>query len=71
MGRPWTRKNPLLSIFLSGANAWTGAARGMWVAEARRQQAIAMKEGARQAAAYWTAALPSQPPSRKKPRKHR
>ncbi|CAM3818740.1 Uncharacterised protein [Roseomonas mucosa] len=27
MANPWTKKNPFLSIMLSGANAWAGAAR--------------------------------------------
>ncbi|MFH5926753.1 hypothetical protein [Roseomonas xinghualingensis] len=71
MSKPWSKKNPLLSVFLSGANAWAGAARGMWAAEFRRQHAEAMKEGSRQAASFWTAALTPPAPGRKKPRKRR
>ena len=29
MANPWTRKNPALSLILSGVNAWAGAARGV------------------------------------------
>jgi hypothetical protein len=28
MKSPWLKKNPMLSVFLSAANAWAGAARG-------------------------------------------
>lgn len=55
-----TRKNPMLSLWLSGANAWAGAARGLWTAELRRrqagQQAAAMREATRQAARFWSGA---------------
>ncbi len=30
---PWTKKNPLPSVWLSAANAWAGAARGLMTAE--------------------------------------
>ncbi|MBV9748763.1 MAG: hypothetical protein JO157_08105 [Acetobacteraceae bacterium] len=57
MAIPWTRKNPAMSLFLSGANAWAGAARSVLTKEARRQQSIAMSAGAKQVATFWTAAL--------------
>lgn len=70
MSNPWTKKNPALSMLLSGANAWAGAARGMWAAAARRRQAAALKEGAKQAASLRAAALA--PTSKgKKPGKRR
>lgn len=37
MANPWTKRNPALSLFLSGANAWAGAARSALMKEARRQ----------------------------------
>jgi hypothetical protein len=43
MANPLAKKNPLLSIWLSAANAWAGAARGMMAAEVRRQQKAAAK----------------------------
>ena len=46
MANPWTKKNPLPSMMLSGANAWAGAARGFMTAQAKRQQSAAMREGA-------------------------
>jgi len=40
-------KNPLLSMWLSGANSAAGAARGFWAAEMRRQQKAVMNEAVR------------------------
>jgi hypothetical protein len=30
--------NPYMSLWLSGANAWAGAARGFWAAQTRQQR---------------------------------
>ena len=57
MANPWMKKNPFLSMMLSGANAWAGAARGVAAGQARRQQAAVAREGARQVTDFWTAAL--------------
>ena len=40
-------KNPLLSMWLSGANSAAGAACGFWAAEMRRQQKAVMNEAVR------------------------
>ena len=37
MANPWTKKNPFLSMWLSGLNAVLGAARGQTMAAAKRQ----------------------------------
>jgi hypothetical protein len=37
VANPWTKKNPLLSMWLSGANAGAGRARSVGAAEAKRQ----------------------------------
>jgi len=69
MANPWTKKNPLLSMMLSGGNAWAGAARGLMTAQAKRQQAAAIREGAKQVTGFWTAALTgATPKARKKKR---
>ena len=47
MANPMTKKNPLLSIWLSAANAWGGAARGQLAAALRRQQAAALRTATR------------------------
>jgi hypothetical protein len=64
-------KNPFLSLWLSGANAWTGAARGAWAAEAYRQQRAIVNTASKEMARFWTGAwmLPGAPPSKKGRRK--
>jgi hypothetical protein len=47
VANPMTKKNPLLSIWLSAANAWAGAARGLMAAEMRRGQKRAVKAATR------------------------
>ena len=44
MKNPWIKKNPLLSMWMSGANAVFGAARSRATAEARRQAVTMMSE---------------------------
>ncbi|MFM0323157.1 hypothetical protein [Caballeronia glebae] len=56
MKNPWVKKNPFLSMWLSGANAVIGATRGCATAQAKRQ-----------ASTLWSAALT--PP--RKPKKRR
>ncbi|SAK59201.1 hypothetical protein AWB82_02637 [Caballeronia glebae] len=56
MKNPWVKKNPFLSMWLSGANAVIGATRGRATAQAKRQ-----------ASTLWSAALT--PP--RKPKKRR
>jgi hypothetical protein len=61
MKNPWTKKNPFLSMWLSGANAMLGSARGRAAAEAKRQVTT-----------FWSAALtPPKPPKPKKRRMRR
>ena len=72
MANPWTKKNPAMSLFLSGANAWAGAARGLWTKEARRQQTAAVSAGMKRVAGLWTASLTSSAaPSGKKAKRRR
>ena len=37
MSNPWSRKNPFMSLFLSGANRLAGTVRGKATAQAKRQ----------------------------------
>jgi hypothetical protein len=71
VANPWTKKNPALSLLLSGANAWAGAARGLWTKEARSQHAAAMGVGAKQVASFWTDTLKPPMPGSKKPKRRR
>jgi hypothetical protein len=47
-------KNPWMSLWLSGANSWAGAARGMWTAELHRQQTAMLNEMTKQMVRFWT-----------------
>jgi hypothetical protein len=46
--------NPWMSLWLSAANSWAGAMRGLWTAELRRQQAARANEMIRQTIDFWT-----------------
>ena len=66
MRNPWTKKNPLMSLWLSGANAIVGSARGRATAEAKRQTAAIMAEGTKQMVRIWTGGLMAPAPRKKK-----
>ena len=63
MANPWMKKNPFLSLWLSGANAVLGKARGEAMAQAARAQATFAKEAAR---AVQKAAAPQAPKRRRR-----
>lgn len=48
----WTKKNPLMSMWLSGANKVAGQARGHAKAEASKQTAALTQQAVR----FWTSA---------------
>jgi hypothetical protein len=50
----WAKKNPFLSMWLSGANAMLGAARGQAAAHARRHLQSINRATARQIAEFWS-----------------
>jgi hypothetical protein len=58
MKNPWMKRNPFLSMWLSGANAVVGATRGRMTAEARRQMVT-----------FWSAALTPQKPKKRRTRR--
>lgn len=64
MKNPWTKKNPFLSMWLSGANAVAGSARSRASAQAKRQATTVMNQGMKQITDFWTGALIT-PPARK------
>ena len=49
-------KNPFLSLWLSQANAWSGAMRGFWTAELQRQQMQMMNQMIEQSIRFWSGA---------------
>jgi hypothetical protein len=63
MANPWLKKNPLMSMWLSSANAAAGRARSIASAETSKQQAELTKQTVR----FWTRAWQSAA----KPRRHR
>ena len=73
MKNPWLKKNPLMSLWLSGANKVAGAARGQAAAivkrEATRASKDAVAEGTRQVLDFWGGGLGAAP--KPKPRKRR
>ncbi len=60
MKNPWLKKNPLMSMWLSGANKVAGAARGQAAAAVKRETTRASKEaiaeGNKQLLDFWGAA---------------
>jgi hypothetical protein len=58
MKNPWMKKNPFLSMWLSGANAVAGSARGHATAAAKRE-----------INAFWAAALTPPKPKKRKGRR--
>lgn len=71
MKNPWTRKNPFLSMWLSGANTVMNTARGHAMAQARRETSNLVRQATQQTAKLWSDALtsPSPPKARRKKRR--
>jgi hypothetical protein len=63
------KKNPLMSMWLSGANAVLGSARSRTTAQAKRQAPTIVSDGAKQVVRVWSGALIAAP--RRKKRKSR
>ena len=53
----FTARNPYMAMWLSGANAATGAARGRMAAETRKQTQAVSSEAAKQIFSFWTGML--------------
>jgi hypothetical protein len=69
MKNPWLKKNPFLSMWLSGANAVAGSARGRIASEAKRQSTIAINKATSDVFTMWTDAMAgSRAPKRRKSR---
>ncbi|OWW20474.1 hypothetical protein [Noviherbaspirillum denitrificans] len=70
MKNPWLKKNPLMSMWLSGANAVAGSVSGRVVAESRRQGKAAMNRAMKQAAGFWTGMPVAKPSTKRKKKRH-
>jgi hypothetical protein len=66
MRNPWLKKNPLMSMWLSGANTVIGSARSRATAEAKRQATAIMAEGTKQMVGFWTGGLMAPAPRKRK-----
>jgi hypothetical protein len=53
MANPWTKKNPFMSLWLSGANRVASQARGQVKASATKQQSALATQTARFWASAW------------------
>jgi hypothetical protein len=62
--------NPWMSLWLSAANSWAGAARGFWMAEVHRQQTALANEILRQMMRCWTQGW-MVPPADRTPKRRR
>lgn len=69
MKSPWTKKNPWMSMYLSGANAIAGSIRGRAASAAKRQTSTAVTTGIKQLANMWTSALSVPSPRKGKGRR--
>lgn len=56
MANPWTKKNPFLSMWLSGAHALAGKARAAGTAEMGRRRTSSTKQATRFWSDAWLAA---------------
>jgi hypothetical protein len=62
-----TRKNPFMSLWLSGTNKVAGTGMGLWRAAARQQHSAVFRAAGELSASYWKEALKTL--SRRKRRK--
>lgn len=57
MSNPWLKKNPFMSIWLSGANSVVSSSRGRATAEAKRQSTAVANKVASDMFSIWTDAM--------------
>ena len=60
MRNSWTKKNPFLSMWLSGANAVASSMRAHATAEGKRQAQLMAREGVKQVVNFWSDLLITQ-----------
>ena len=69
MKNPWLKKNPFMSMWLSGAHRVVGAARGLAAATVKREATRASRDvaaaGIKQVLDFWGQQLEQQRPSRR------
>ena len=68
MSNPWTKKNPLMSMWLSSANRVVGAARAQATGAAKRQATATQADAMKQIVDFWSGKS-SKPPAKKRTRR--
>ena len=68
MSNPWLKKNPFLSLWLSGANSVANTVRGKAASQAQRHAKATAAQATQNVVSFWTKAmgLPTKPARRKK-----
>jgi hypothetical protein len=66
VSNPWLKKNPFMSMWLSGANSVAHSARGKVAAEAKRQSTTAMSKAANDMFSLWTGSITPAPKRKRK-----
>ena len=66
MSNPWLKKNPFMSMWLSGANSVANSARARIAAEAKRQTTTAVNKASRDMFTIWTDAMTGAPAAKRK-----
>jgi hypothetical protein len=69
MANPWMKKNPFMSMWLSGFNSAAGSMRGAATAQAKRQATSVMTKASKDIVDAWTGALTA--PSAQKRKRRR
>ena len=65
MSNPWTKKNPLMSMWLSAAHKAAGPVRGQATAARKRQLAKTQADAAKQILDFWTKPFGTAPPKKR------
>ena len=68
MSRRLTKKDPVMSLWLSGANKVAGTSLGLWRAAARQQQSAMFRAAGELSASYWNKALKTLSPGKRRNR---
>lgn len=66
VSNPFLKKNPFMSMWLSGANQMLSAGRAQWEAAAKQQQSAMMREANKAVTEFWTEALNPLAPRKRK-----
>jgi hypothetical protein len=65
MANPWLKKNPFMSMWLSGANAAAGSLRGRAAGHMKREAGTVMAKATQEVFDFWTAGLVATPPQKR------